>query len=272
MKQFHSQDGATQTKRSSTAPGQLLADRIELQLLPRLMREHAADFAALRKRGLTALEKQQAASAIAEAAAQDDVEALAERIRSVLAQVSDVPALLLDVLAPAARLLGEWGDLGRLGFDVVDRGIKALERVVSMFNRDTVSHASRGWREGSILLAAMPGNQHTFGLRMIEELFTRDGWSLTTLASPRAEQIIDEASRQYFHVLGLSVGALSQPQKVTSLIAEIREESLNPALRIVVGGPSIASGTLPGETFGADLVATDGPSAVDAIRSFIAAR
>ncbi len=246
-----------------------LARVIETDLLPRLMQEHGLAESQDEPRPADARICASAIEELAQFAADDNVEALSERFRQILAGASDMPVLFLDLLAPAARLLGGWGEDGRISFEAVDRGVKSLEQVVQMFNRDTLPQASRGWRSGSILLSALPNDSHTFGLKMVEELFRRDGWSLTTLPAPKKGDIVAEVSRNFFHVLGLSVGGLNTAQRGAELIAEIRAAALNPEMKIVIGGPAISAGEVNADSFGADQAALDGPSAIEIIRQFL---
>lgn len=249
---------------SGRQSGRMLAETIELDLLPRLMREHDLPLApAEQSRG--AAETTATIEAFANLAVDDDLAALAARFREELRETRDMPHLFASVLAPAARLLGDWGEEHRISFVQVDSGVKALERIVRMFNRDTVPQAKRGWRALSVLLCPMPGNQHTFGIRMAEELFQRAGWSIATLPAPGVQQIIAELARTYFHVAGLSVGPSTSAEDLRRVIVAIRAEALNPDLKIVVGGPPVVLGAIRPEECGADMAALDGAAAIEAI-------
>ncbi len=244
--------------------GHRLAEAIELDLLPRLVREHGLS-AMPAPRPRNPAEISAMAEVFAQLAVEDDLAVLASRFRDELRETRDLPFLFASVLAPAARLLGAWGEEGRISFELVDRGVKALERIVRMFNRETVPQAKRGWRSLSVFLCPMPGNQHTFGIRMAEELFQRAGWSIATLPSPTAQQIVAELARSYFHVAGLSVGPATSADDLRSMIVAVRAEALNPDLKIVVGGPPVVLGAIRPEECGADLAALDGAEAIEAI-------
>jgi MerR family transcriptional regulator, light-induced transcriptional regulator len=246
--------------------GDALANRIETMLLPRLLAEHALT------RSLTgAIQPDEAELAvrIAESAASDDIDSLSELIRNSFQRAEDTERVLLRLMAPAARLLGGWGEEGKLPFPTVDRAVRALQQLVDMFENDRRPNASRGWRAGSILLAALPGDQHTFGLKVVEELFRRDGWSLTMLPSPSRAQIIQVVERDFIHVVGFSAGAPDAGDAIRALARDIRAASLNPAIRLVVGGPAVSVGALSAEELQVDAAPLDGPAAIEAIRGFL---
>jgi MerR family transcriptional regulator, light-induced transcriptional regulator len=244
-----------------------LAHEIETRFLPRILEENALSLSLTRRRGKKAVAAPASIEEWAQLAVEDDLPSLAEHFRSALAGESDLPTLFLDILAPAARLLGQWGEEGRISFEVVDRAVRSFEDVVSKFQHDPLPNATRGWRSGSILLSASPGDLHSFGLRMVEELFRRDGWSLTTLPAPCLKDILCEVGRNHFHVLGLSIGGVEAAAAAPALIGAVRAATLNPDLFIVVGGPAVVAGTIGPETMDADYLAIDGASAIEAMRT-----
>jgi MerR family transcriptional regulator, light-induced transcriptional regulator len=256
----------TMSAEPSAVSGHRLAHSIETRLLHRLMEENGDLIAFDRLRSKKRASQTSQPESWAELALEDDLAGLAERFRQELESESDLPSLFLDILAPAARLLGQWGEEGRISFPRVDRAVRSLENLIGKFHRDPLPNATRGWRSGSILLAAFPGDLHSFGLRLVEELFRRDGWSLTTLPAPKAKDLIAQVSFNHFHVLGLSVGGTPSPDPCASLIRDLRAASLNPDLYVVVGGPAVTASNLNTGNTGADFVAESGPAAIEAMR------
>jgi MerR family transcriptional regulator, light-induced transcriptional regulator len=260
-------DHARFGKRPVLDAGARLAERIENQIVPQLFGGTGSSVAAARETDRLHVDEQ-LIKQWAELAVDDDVPALAEHFRAVLASETDLATVFLDILAPVARLLGAWGEQDRISFAEVDRSITTLEDVIQKFNHDHVPHATRGWRIGSVLLSTCPGDEHSFGLRMVEELFRRDGWSLTSLVARSNGMITSELGRNHFHVLGLSIARASMLPDTARLVKEARVASLNPGLMIVLGGPAITPETrTEAQGLGADFVAEDAMTAIDAIRA-----
>jgi methanogenic corrinoid protein MtbC1 len=113
-----------------------------------------------------------------------------------------------------------------------------------------------------ILLAAVPGEQHSFGVLMLEGFFRRAGWGVRALPMPSASEIVTAARRESFAVVGLSVGTDKQAGKVPALIATLRKVSRNRAIVILAGGPYFEGRPEMATALGADATAADAPSAV----------
>ena len=126
---------------------------------------------------------------------QVEADALLAHVEAILARGVAVDTVLVDLLAPTARLLGEFWEDDRCDFVDVTMG---LWRLAGSGPRDcrrvcppTERTAGGGHRA---LFASMPGDQHNFGTVVIDELFRRDGWltdrlsEAETLRSARARR------------------------------------------------------------------------------------
>jgi MerR family transcriptional regulator, light-induced transcriptional regulator len=246
----------------------LLARTIETVVLPRLIASHGAEdrralgrpFAGGRPVGRDVVLR------LVDLTTDNDVDVVARFLHEQLAAGVSMEGLFLHLLAPAARELGNRGDAGQITFAEVDRCLDMLKTIVRMFDNDAPPQMSRGWAPGAALLAAMPGDRHTFGLFMVEELFKRDGWSVTTLPQPQRAELLRIVGQSTYSFIGLSSTTGVDEDALGELIADIRSESLNPEIVVLVGGAGMlrrADGSPPG---GADALATDGTSAVQQIR------
>ena len=106
---------------------------------------------------------------------EDAVAALLDRLRQ---RGLPVEMLYLDLLAPAARLLGEmWSD-DECDFATVTVALGRLQcllRELSPAFGTEVAHPPNGRRA---LFAQPRDEQHSFGLSMVAEFFRRDGWEV----------------------------------------------------------------------------------------------
>lgn len=147
-----------------------------------------------------------------------------------------VDGLCVDLLAPAARRLGDlWND-DRCSFVEVTVGTARLQGILHglapqfMLNTRPVSATPR------LLLVPTPGEQHTFGLQMVAEFFRRDGWAVDGGIQPTMSGICHAVAGNRFDVLGLSLSSESLLDTCAELIRQVRDISVNPDLRVIVGG------------------------------------
>lgn len=165
--------------------------------------------------------------------------------------------LYLDLLAPTARRLGDMWCEDLCDFTQVTMGLWCLHQVLHAF-----SHAfqaedrqpQNGWR---ILLAPAPGEQHTFGLGMVAEFFRRDGWQVVAGMQATAAELADLVRRQWFSVVGLSVGGEVKLEPIGQCIRMVRDASRNPTLGVLLGGPLLLDRPELARLVGADATATD---------------
>jgi len=169
-----------------------------------------------------------------------------------------VEALYLDLLAPAARLLGAWWDDDRCSFADVTVGLGRLQqamRELSPAFGSEVDHPADGRRA---LLVPAPSEQHTFGLSMVAEFFRRAGWDVV---GGVGEQLVDPPAlvrAEWFDVIGISVGVDTRIDWLKAGIAAVRQASCNRGIGVMVGGPLFSlNPELAGEV-GADATAADG--------------
>ncbi len=170
-------------------------------------------------------------------------------------------AIYLDLLSPAARLLGRmWEDDEVLFSDVtvaVGRLQRVMRRLSPAFGRE-VHHPADGRRA---LLLPAPGEQHTFGLAMVAEFFRRGGWDVVCDLDARSVDPVGLVRAEWFDVIGISAGVEARIDWLKSGIAAVRHASRNRAIGVMVGGPVFVA--VPGRAgdVGADATAPDGRQA-----------
>jgi methanogenic corrinoid protein MtbC1 len=116
--------------------------------------------------------------------------------------------------------------------------------------------------ERRILMATMPGQQHTFGLSMLSEFFRREGWTVLSIPSPKASEVQDALSAYWFDVLALSVSSDDELPALTKAIRIARKTSSNPRLSVMVGGPAFLNHPDLTSTVGADGYSADAEAAL----------
>jgi methanogenic corrinoid protein MtbC1 len=147
-----------------------------------------------------------------------------------------VESIYLDLLAPAARALGTmWVD-DECSFVDVTVGVGRLQLVLrdlsQMFVRDRADAALAG----SVLLACIPGEQHSLGLFMVAEFFIRDGWGVRVGPPLSERDLLADVRSSWYDVIGFSVSCDSRIDQLKREIARVRKASRNPRVLVMAGG------------------------------------
>lgn len=177
-----------------------------------------------------------------------------------------LPAIYLDLLAPAARRLGEMWEEDECSFTDVTIGVCRMNQVLLEFSRCFDASESTVDSGRNALVLPVPGEQHTFGILMVMEFLRRGGWHCFTGAPSNAHEFQRLVRSQDFEVIGLSVSADRHVDTAKKLIADIRRGPRNSASVIMAGGRVfLDQPELAGE-IGADAMATDGREAVSELK------
>lgn len=188
-------------------------------------------------------------------------------VHGLLASGFPLESVYLDLLAPAARWLGRQWELDDLSFTDVTIGLSRLQRLMRMLG-SSASAANRRepLRSGRIMLALVPGEQHLFGLLMLEEFLRSDGWDVECLPSLARADLIDAIRRSRPRVVGLSVSVDERLDETRRLIGDVRSAAGNPDLLVMVGGRCFVEHPEYAGLVGADFTAVDGRQAISDIR------
>lgn len=191
-----------------------------------------------------------------------------------------------DLLAPAARCLGELWAGDRCSFTEVTLATGRLHRLVRRMapfdpGRSALAGPGAGCR---VLLMPAPEEQHTFGLALVGDAFERAGWDVAyggmlgpdavalTLAGGRSAnwptapstpegRTLRRMRREHFDCVGLSLGSTRHLDGLRRYITDLRAASRNRDLRVLVGGALFTLHPQAVAVVGADACAADARSA-----------
>ncbi len=257
----------------STAPVQtddgsvrslLLAKAVEYEIIPRLMLAHRFPHEC----------SVQAAEAVEQVSPEDVLEfarlimdaddaALQGSMDAFRNRGIPMQALMLDLLAPVARHLGELWEQDLCNFSEVTIGLGRLQQVLrdnsQAFEPSASTNSSGSGRR--ILLMPCPGEQHTFGLSLVAEFFHRAGWDVSTNFLSDRVSPATMAKQDWYDVIGYSLGSQTNLQRLADSMAEARRLSKNPHVSIIAGGPVFALHPEYAAQIAADAIITDGSAA-----------
>jgi MerR family transcriptional regulator, light-induced transcriptional regulator len=191
-----------------------------------------------------------------------EAHALMEQVEGFVARGASVESVLLDLLAPAARQLGNWWDEDACDFVDVTMGLWRLQQVVYDLSARFPGKAPNGEGARKALFSVFPGSQHSFGTVVLEECFRRKGWITNGLTSASEAQILALVSTQFFDVVGLSISRECEAQEAAGLIRRIRANSRNKILGVLVGGRVLTETPELALQMGADATASDADNAL----------
>jgi methanogenic corrinoid protein MtbC1 len=250
------------------ADEQTLARTIENQIIPRLMLTHR--LTAERSIPAAALTLDSAhVEELARLVLHHDASVGASYIETLRAQGVSVDAVFLQLMAPAARRLGVmWSD-DTLDFTDVTVGLSRLQQLCHELSPDFESESMPQFDDRRILLATVPGEQHTLGLMLVEEYFRRAGWECSSVAPKSSLEITRIVKRQHFDVVGFSVSCGILLESVASAIQTVRKFSRNKSVTVLVGGSIFLEHPEYAVRVGADGTAEDGRQAVLNLRDLM---
>lgn len=271
-------DGLTALRVLARADGERsLAQIIESGIIPRLMVAHAVpnDGGDADAGGVPIAADPIAAdeiAALAPLALAVDADAVLAHVEAILARGVSIDTVLVDLLAPTARLLGEYWETDRCDFVDVTMGLWRLQEVVHEIAARTPAErvsAAGGYRA---LFASMPGDQHNFGTVVIEEVFRRNGWRTERAGDTQTPDLVRRVGEQWLDLVALTVSRDCHIAALPSVIVALRTVSQNPQVCIMVGGRIFSADPDLARRAGADGTAPDAKLALKVATQLVRAR
>lgn len=236
---------------------------VETEIIPRLMMAHqdqrleAPNAPEILERDVIAFSR-----ALMENRMTDATDVVAD----LCSQGISMDRVYLNLFAPSARYLGELWEADLCTFSEVTLCLWRLQTLLYELSPAFHSSATPAKiapnSERRILMATMPGQQHTFGLSMLSEFFRREGWVVLSIPSPKPGELQDSLSGNWFDVLALSVSTDNELPELGKSIRTARKTSRNPRLSVMVGGPLFTREPSLAATVGADGCSSDADAAL----------
>lgn len=247
---------------AALTPHERLARAIEAQVVPRLLLSRVttkaqADFALLAGVGPSEAE----VLALATFLLIDDLVGAEAQIDLVLQRGVSHEQLLLDLLAPTARLLGQWWDEDVCDFGTVTLGLLRLRQMLRAHTPPSEAAAQLRDPRRRILVTSPPDEQHSFGRDMLAGFFRRAGWDVWDSPPQAIADMAALVRREWFAVIGISASSNDRIDQIASAIRAVRHASRNGEIGVMVGGPLFVAHPEYVALVGADATAADGKQA-----------
>jgi methanogenic corrinoid protein MtbC1 len=199
-------------------------------------------------------------SALAHIVLGDDLEAAVAYVLVLRDRGLSMETLFIELLEPAARHLGQLWEDDECDFIDVTLGVARLQKLLATFNGSHLLAELDSRR--NVLMAMTPGDQHYFGASMVQRFLEGAGWTVESAFDKTAAEIGHAASAQWFAVAGLTVGSERSFPSLVETIGQIRRNSRNQMISVMVGGPLFTANPELAIEVGADGTAASAPSAV----------
>jgi methanogenic corrinoid protein MtbC1 len=261
------------TKTRRRDPGELeqLASTIESEIVPRLLMAHALP--QWRAAGAsTALPTPTDVAEFTRLILQHDVEVALAYINIIRARGCALENILLDLLAPSARTLGDLWSADLSDFGEVTVAIGRMQDVLHRVCPSFTPEPNPAAGDRRVLLAPVPGEQHTLGVSLVREFFRQSGWDVVSTPRMSAADLGDVVHDEWFSVAGLSLACERQLDDLADTVKLVRRASINKNIGILVGGPLLVEHPHLTSEVGADATAVDARSATVAAAALHAAR
>lgn len=246
--------------RPSESHLQEFASVIENIIVPRLLMSHVNTNTAMMKEKVSL--QNVAVTDFIKLTTQDDPAAAIDYVRHLM--VSGVPFqdVLLELMAPAARVLGERWEEDQASFVEVALGVSRMHRILREFD-GVPSHlwSNAGFGRHALLLPT-PGEKHSFGLRLVQEFLLRESWTVTNNPVNDVEELGFLVAQEHFDIVGLSLSGQTVVEPFMESIRVVRKKSRNRNVRIIVGGHLFVEKPELIESCGSDAYAVDAPATV----------
>ena len=239
-----------------------LVRTIEGEIIPRLMLAHrsGAGEAVSSPPGPAGLSAQDV-QAFSRLVLKKDLAEATAFVEARRARGSSLEALYLDLLAPAARYLGELWEADLCDFTEVTFGLWRLQQLVRELSPAFQHEAEYRGHDRRALLLPAPGEQHSFGLFMVAEFLRRAGWDVWAGPEVSVEELLSIVRKEPFAVVGLSVSSEQRLEGLATTIHAIRRASRNRGVGVMVGGQIFKERPELVALVGADATALDGRQA-----------
>jgi MerR family transcriptional regulator, light-induced transcriptional regulator len=157
---------------------------------------------------------------------------LSAKLREMMMWGHDLDSVLLDLMAPVARSLGEMWERDSITFIDVTIAVQRMQHVLRDICQSSTSDA---YGPHALLLPA-PGETHSFGLVIVSELFRKRGWYVAGGLPVSQRELANMVQVQPYAIVGFSLSNDALLGDLKAAIKRVRQSSVFRNVMVVVGG------------------------------------
>ncbi|MCX7304282.1 MAG: cobalamin B12-binding domain-containing protein [Hyphomicrobiales bacterium] len=192
-----------------------------------------------------------------------------ERMEQAFHETGDTQKVVDLLLEPAARIIGENWCADECDFLKVTIAMSRMQR---LFRRMACEHPPASIPDLSrcALLTPAPGEQHTFGLSVVDDAFRRAGWEVDCCGCDEEAEMFRLVGLNNYQILGVSVSVERLLPDLAAISRKLRARSRNKSIVLIAGGSMVMQNPQGAIDAGFDLLAVDAVSAVTLAEAVIA--
>jgi len=183
-------------------------------------------------------------------------------VEALLEEGMPLDMLYIDLLAPTARHLGELWKADLCSFAEVTLGLYRLQELLHELSPRYHGAEPRSDPGPSILLSPLPGEQHTFGLLLVQDAFVRAGWDVALVHPCSMADLGDAVRERRCGLIGISSARNDHGDMMALAVRTVRRAAGSRPIGVLVGGRPFVEDPGLALRVGADGMAADAPSAV----------
>ena len=154
-------------------------------------------------------------------------------VESLTARGVALEIILLDLVGPAARMLGDDWTSDERTFSEVTLGLSTLQQVVHIVGP---AFSANPTNRGTVLLVAAPSEQHTLGIHVLGEFLRKAGWGVQVESALSRAEVIRLVETERVEMVGVSIANGDLVEPLTRLVTGLRRAPLNPDMAVMMGG------------------------------------
>lgn len=243
-----------------------LVKAIETQVIPRLMLAHKSDREKAESQVHLNINKhifsKEAIHDFTQVLLNNDADISKTYVEALIDEGVNLEDVYLELFQPSARLLGTIWEEDTEDFSAVTLALWKMQQTMYYFSDSFLNESQLIQRKGTVFLCPYPGSQHSMGLFMVSEFFRKDNWNVLGDPAITSNDLKTKISKNFFDILGISIGSLSQVDGLSTLIKSLRKISKNSDIFIMIGGPMALKSPNLFNNVGADAQASNAKDAI----------
>jgi methanogenic corrinoid protein MtbC1 len=168
-----------------------------------------------------------------------------------------VETALNDLIAPAARRLGDYWHTDAADFVEVALATQRLVSIVRGLGARIDQTTPPARRAPRALIGSPEPERHALGAMIVALTLRARGWRVREAPGASAADFSRLVARERFDLAGLSAASERALGPLAAAVAAIRSASANPRILVAVGGPAFAGSADAATAIGADFGAQD---------------
>jgi methanogenic corrinoid protein MtbC1 len=239
-----------------------LAQVIEGQVIPRLIEAHSEQQALTHDAGVALQIADDAQEGFLEIVLSGSVKTMRDLLAQLEAGRSPTDFVFAGLLAPTARRVVQLWHEDRVSYADVTIAMGRLKQLARGHRDATTYNGDSDPRAAAAFFAPRPGEEQTFGLYMMEELFRWSGWRTTAEAAVSNEVILESVAGEWYDLLCLNVTRNDHLADLQDTLNLARMASRNQDLCVLVSGQVFEERPSLIDDVGADAAVSDAEDAL----------